>query len=166
MREPFQNLLVNIKRSKRSVAVVLGWTTVIALIVIATHQSFYLAEEEFSIYKIPYVHYKGAAFTDLGILLLLIAGFVAGTLIGDIKAMIYGYFATMFLSFSIALLYIFLYIWYPLEVGTALAGIPFAWELALFMAFANVLRFLVPFGVLFSLIGLVAGNFLKTLLLP
>jgi hypothetical protein len=166
MKGPFHNLLAQIKRNKRSISVVLGWVAAIALIVIATHRSFYIAEEAFSTYKIPYLHYKGPIFTDIGMLLLLVVGFIAGILIGDVKAMIYGYFAAMFLAFSIVLLYIFLYIWYPLELGPVLSGIPYGWELALFMAFANVFRFLIPFGVLFSLIGLLAGNFLKTLLLP
>jgi hypothetical protein len=166
MRGPFRNLLAKVKRNRRDISVVLGWVAAISLIIIATHQSFYITDEAFSTYKIPYLQYRGPVFTDIGKLLLLVAGAIAGILIRDVKEMIYGYFAAMFLTFSIALLYIFLYIWYPLGLGPLLSGIPFGWELALFMAFGNVLRFLIPFGLLFSLLGLVAGNFLKTLLMP
>jgi hypothetical protein len=166
MKRPVQQLLTKIKKSKRSISVVLGWTATITLIIIATHQSFYITEKAFSTYKIPYLTYKGPIFTDLGNLLLLVAGAIAGILIADVKTMIYGYFAAMFLSFSSALIYVFLYIWYPLELGSVLSEIPFGWELALFMAFGNVFRFLIPFGLVFSLLGLLAGNFLKTLLMP
>ncbi|MCK4477705.1 hypothetical protein KAU88_04165 [Candidatus Bathyarchaeota archaeon] len=166
MMEKVRNFRAQIQRNKKDIAIIIVWTIVISLILIKTHQFFYLDNEQFSVYKIPYLQYAGPTFTEFDRLLLLATSFLVGIILVDIKNIVYGYFASMFLSSLIAVVYVFIYIWFTLGLVETLSRLPFGWELALFFGIANVFRFMIPAGMLFCLIGVLTGNIIRTMLKP
>jgi len=164
--EKLKILQTRIKKRKKDIALIIAWSVVIALILIKTHQFFYWENEQFSIYKVPYLHYKGPVFSDLDRLLLLAASFLVTLFLSDAKSVIYGYFVSIVLSSLITVIYLFLYIWFVLELGVLLSTIPFGWEWVLFLAIINVFRFMFPIGIVFCLIGVTVGSLTKTWLKP
>lgn len=166
MMEKVRNLKIGIEVRKRDVAVVLGWSIAIALILIKAHQLFVLDNPQLAVYKRAYVHYLGASFTDFDRLLLVAISFLVGMFLVEIKSLVYAYFASMFLSFSFGVIYVFLYVWFTLGYGETLSQVAFGWEWAVWLALINVFRFMVPIGILFSLLGVVTGNFVRIWLKP
>lgn len=166
MLEKVRYVGIRIKERKKDIAVIVGWVIVIMLIIVKTHEFFYLENSEFSTYKIPYLHYKGPTFTELDKLLLVISSFVVGMILTDVKSVVYGYFASVILSFFAGTIYVFLYIWFVLGLGAAFSLIPFGWEWVLLLAFMNVFRSLFPMGILLCLIGESIGSFVRVWLRP
>lgn len=166
MLEKVKQVKSQVGRKKKDIAVTIVWAIAVTLIIVKTHQSFYLQNKKFSVYNIPYLHYEGAMFSDLDRLLLVAASFLVGFILVDTKSVIYGYFASMFLAFSMAVTYVSLYVWFVLGLGEALSLSPFGWEWAIFLGFINVFRFMFPIGLVMCLIGVVAGNFVRIWIRP
>lgn len=161
MIEKVRNIQTWIKRGKKDILVIAGWSIAIALIMIKNHWFFYLENPKFSVYKIAYRFTEGPLFTELDYLLLVTASFLVGMILIDVKTIVYGYMVSMCLSSSMAVAYIFLYIWFVLGLGRVLSLTPFDWEWALFFALLNVFRFMFPMGMTFCLIGVTVGSFLR-----
>jgi hypothetical protein len=164
--EKLKTLQTRIKKRKKDIALILAWSVVIALILIKTYQFFYWENEQFSVYKVPYLHYKGPVFSDLDRVLLLATSFLATLFLSDPKSVVYGFFVSTILSSLIAVIYLFLYIWFVLDLGVLLSTIPFGWEWVLFLAIINVFRFMFPIGIVFCLIGVTVGSLTKMVLRP
>lgn len=145
---------------------VVGWAVAIALILIKTHQIFYYENEELLIRQIPYLHYKGPAFTDIDRLFLVAVSILMALFLAEAKSVIYGYFTAMVLSSLIAVVYLFFYIWFALGFAELLSPISFGWELGVFLAIINVFRFMVPIGIIFSLLGVALGSVIRVWLKP
>jgi hypothetical protein len=150
-------LVHNMKRrvKRKDLAVVFGWSALVSMILLYNFHSFH-QENPFTMGA-----YGSPSFTDLDKLTLLITGFVVGFILPDIKKLIYGYFTSMTLAFFIGVGAVFTYIWYIFQLGQIFQGIPFGWETALFSAIVKVFGFMIPIGVLFSLMGIVTGNVLS-----
>jgi hypothetical protein len=76
---------------------------------------------------------------------------------------IFGYFASLFLSSVITVVYVFLFNWYSLELGETFVELAFGWEWVLFQAILNIFRYIFPLGITFSLIGVCVGSVLRML---
>lgn len=156
-------LKMSIVRRKRIIALVVAWGVIISSIMIKSHWLYYLTNKRFNVYKISWQSYEGPKFDDLDLILLLVTSFAIGTLVADIKQMVYGYFAAILLSAAIGIGYIFFYDWFALKLGETLASSSFGWEWGAYVALLNIFRFMFPMGMFCCLVGLVAGIFLKTL---
>ena len=145
-------------KRRKAILLSLAWGIVISLVIIKSHFLFYLANQKFSVYRISWLSYQGPEFTDLDLALLFFSSLVIGVLATDAKRMIYGYFAAILTSTSIAILYVFLYNWFTLRLGETLIEVSFGWETGIYIAFLNVLRFMFPMGMVCCLIGSIVGN--------
>jgi len=152
-----------LKRRRIDIAVIIGWSIAIALLIIRTYLIFYAESVRLSHYRIAYLYYEGPTFTGLDHLLLIAISFFAGVILTDIKSIIYGFFTTIFLSSALATAYVFAYIWFELEYVRTLSHLPFGWEDAVFLAIVNVFRFMFPLGILFTFLGIIIGIFVRGL---
>jgi hypothetical protein len=152
-----------LKRRRIDIAVIIGWSIAIALLIIRTYQIFYAESIRLSFYKVAYLSYEGPTFTIPDQLLIAAVSFIAGIILTDIKSVIYGFFTTIFLSSALATAYVFNYIWFNLEYVRMLSHLAFGWEEAVFLAMVNVFRFVFPYGVLFSFLGITIGIFIRGL---
>ena len=166
MWEIAASIKTRLVKRRRDVLLTIAWATAVTSIIIATHRTFYLTDVVFSHYKIPYLSYMGPAFSDLAKVFLIVVGVVIGAFLTDIKRLIYSYFITMLLSSSIAVVYVYVFIWASLGLGVNLSQIAFGWELAVWWAVVNVLRIMVPHGVILSFLGVVFGTIVRTVISP
>lgn len=166
--EQVRNLKNRIARNKKEILVVVAWSIAIALIFVRTHQYQYSQIQRYTVEKqmrIPFVWaYQATIYTELDILLLVATSFMVGIFLEEVKTLVYCHFAALFLSFSIGVVYVFLYVLYRLEIGAILAQTSYGWEWVFWFALINILRFMIPFGILFTLLGVVSGNFARFLL--
>lgn len=144
-------------KRRKAILLSLTWGIVISLVIIKSHFLFYLTNQKFSVYRISWLSYNGPEFTDLDLALLFFSSLIIGVLATDAKRMIYGYFAAILTSTSIAVLYVFLYNWLILRLGETLNVISFGWETGIYIAFLNVIRFMFPMGMVCCLIGSIVG---------
>lgn len=154
---PKITLLGSLKRlvRRKDLGVVFGWTALVSIILLYNFHSFH-QENPFTIGA-----FGSPAFTDFDKLVLVVMGFVVGFILPDIKKLIYGYFTSMTLTFCVGVATVFAYIWYMFQLGRIFQTIPFGWETALFSAIVKVFGFMIPIGILFSLVGVVTGNVLS-----
>jgi hypothetical protein len=147
-------LFGSVRRSlgKRELGVILGWSALVAAILLYNFHSFY-QHNSFTVGAA-----RGPAFSDLDMLALLIMGFVAGLLLPEVKKLTYGYLASMAAVFTVGVITIFAYIWYIFQLGLVFQDVPFGWEIALLTAIVQVVGFMLPIGAVFSLMGILAGN--------
>lgn len=156
-----EELIGFLRKRRRDITIITLWTVVLVLVIIKTHQVFYLTSERFQRYEIPYLQHVGPRFDGYDITIIIIAGFLAGFFLIDVKNVVYGYFASMLLTSVVSTFYVFIYIWSILGWGGFWSMIDFGWEYALFQAFLNVTRFMFPLGILFSLVGVVTGSVIR-----
>jgi len=147
-------LLGNIKRSvgKKELGVIFGWSVLVATVLLYNFHSFH-QHNAFTTGA-----YGSPAFTDFDRLVLLIMGFSVGFLLPDIRKLIYGYFVSMTFAFIMGVISVFAYVWFIFQLGLAFQNIPFGWETVLFSAIVKVFGFMIPIGMVFSLMGVVTGN--------
>ncbi len=158
-----RHLIDVLKRRRIDIAVIIGWSIAIALLIIRTYQIFYAESILLSYNRIAYLSYEGPTFTVPDQLLLMAISFFTGIILTDIKSVIYGFFTTIFLSSALATGYVFTYIWFVLEYERTLSHLPFGWEDAVFLAMVNVFRFMFPMGILFTFLGITIGIFIRGL---
>jgi len=155
------NLKTFLRKRRRDIAIVTVWIVVLVLVIIKTHQVFYLTSKRFQRYEIPYLQHVGPRFDGFDITIIIFASFFAGFFLIDAKNIVYGYFASMLSTTITSTLYVFIYIWSVLGWGEFWSRIDFGWEFALFQAFLNVTRFMFPIGILFSLVGVISGSIIR-----
>ena len=145
---------------KENILVILGWSAAISLLIIKSHWLFYLGNLKFSKYGIPFRVYEGPSFTLVDQALVIGVAILIGAIMSDAKTLVWTYITSISLSFLTAVIYIFSYIWFILDLKKAFSY-AFGWEEVLFLAFINALRFIFPWGVFLSLLGVVVGVFLR-----
>ena len=153
-----------LRRRKKDILVVVGWTFAISLIIIKAYWFFYLEKPRFFVSKDPYCFYDAPFFTVVDALLILFLSFLVGIVLTDVKAVVYGYFVSTCLSAFVTVAYVFCYIWFVLGLQETFSTTPFGWESVLLLAFFNVLRFIFPTSMALCLIGVVTGSFLTRLI--
>ncbi len=140
---------------RKDLGVILGWSALVSIILLYDFHFFH-QENPFTMGV-----YGSPSFTDFDKLILAIMGLVAGFILPDIKKLIYSYFTSMILIFCVGVAAVFTYIWYVFQLGQVFQTIPFGWETAFFSAIVKVFSFMIPVGILFSLMGVVTGSVLS-----
>jgi hypothetical protein len=166
MREMLKSLKARLVKRRRDVLLTLAWIATVTGLIIATHRTFYITDIVFATYKMPYLSYKGPAFSDLALLALIIVGILIGAFLSSLKRLIYSYFTTMIGSSVIAGVYVYLFIWFQLGFEANLSQIAFGWELALWWSVINIFKIMVPMGVILSFLGVVVGTIVRTVVSP
>jgi hypothetical protein len=161
--ERLRAFAVLIRKRRRDILLVALWTIAIAAIIVRAHQQFYIDNPMMSYYHIGFSEYYSPTPSGLELLLILFISLVVTVFLVSTKSMIFGYFASMFLSCSIAVVYMFLFNWYALGLGATFLTISFGWEWVLFQAIINTFRYFFPLGLTFSLIGLCVGSVVRML---
>jgi len=164
--EMLKKIKTRIKRSRRDVILTLVWTAVITLMIIETHQTFYREHPYFLEERRAYSSYEGPAFSQFDLLLVAVISGLISMFLTDAKSVILGYFASILLSSVAAVVYLFLYIWFVLDLGPAFSTIPYGWEWVIAVAIQNLFRYMVPMGITFCLIGAVTGSFIRVMVKP
>ena len=163
LMEALRSFAVLLKKRKRDVFLVALWTIVVTLMIIRTHQQFYIDHPEIAYYQIGFLTYAGPTFSGLDVVLILLVSAVVSTFLISVRSVIFGYFASLFLGCSIGVVYMFLYNWFVLELGVPFSELPYGWEWVLFMGIINVFRYIFPLGITFSLVGVGVGGVIKML---
>lgn len=146
-----------ISRRKKFLLIVMGWTALVAFIVIKIFWLKYLEVPRLTLYKVIYTLYEAPAPQLEDVLILLVASLVVPLFMSTVNDLLYGFIASLFLSFSIAVAYVFVYIWYIQEWGALFSTGPFDWEIPFFFAVLNVLRIMFPTVLATCLVGAVIG---------
>ena len=140
---------------RRDVGLIVAWSILISAIILYNFNAFHV-ENPFTMGG----GFGSPSFTLLERLVVLVAGFVVGFMLSDVKRLVYGYFTCMVMTYFIGVISLFLYIWFILNLGPVFQDIPFGWETVLFSAVSKVFGFMIPIGIIFSLMGVVTGNML------
>lgn len=148
------NIQVTLRR--KDVLIVILWTIAISLIMIKTHILLYQTPM-FRAYKPAFVQYRPPSLEVLDILILAMMSIAVTILFSDVKPIVYGFAASLCLSFIIALTYASLFIWYVLDWQAHLSQDPFGWEVAMYVGFLNTFYIMFPWVIGSSVIGLVVG---------
>jgi hypothetical protein len=143
--------------NNRDFLVVMLWSAVIAFVVSEIFWLKYTDVPRLASQHDIYTYYDAPAPGLLDLVVLAIASFVVTFLVSDIKALTYGFVATIFISFSVAVLYVFLFIWYIQGWGVYFSSGPFDWEVPLFFAILNVFRIVFPSILATCLLGALVG---------
>lgn len=158
-----KNVKRRLVRRRTDVAIVLLWTALIVLIVIKAYWIAYATSTRLSFFKPPVPGSSEGPRPDfLDLLIILIAGVLVGLFLSDVGEMLYGYIASMSLSFVAAVVYVAFYIWYALGWGVQFSATAFEWEWALFFAIQVVFTIMFPWIIGICLVGVTVGAFLKT----
>ena len=147
---------------KKNILIILGWSALISFLAIKSFWLFYLQNVKFYNLRITFRYGEGPGFTEIDAILIIAMSFLVSMLYADAKKLVWTYVTSIALSFVAIATYIFYYMWYVLDYASPLCLTPFGWEEILLLAIMNALRFMFPWGVFISLIGLITGSFLKS----
>ena len=161
MQARAQKFAREISRKKKSLLLVMGLTALVALILIKIFWVGYLEVPRLTNYNIIYTRYEAPAPQLVDVLILVVASLVFPFFISTVKDLVYGFIASLFLSFSIGVAYVFWYIWYFQGWGALFSTGPYDWEVPLFFAILNVFRIMFPTVLATCLIGVVIGFFVR-----
>jgi len=150
-----------ILRKKNDLLIVMGWTALIALIVIKIFWLTYLEVPRLTLYRIMFTRYEAPAPQLVDVLILLVASLVVPFFISTVNDLFYGFIASLFLSFLISVAYVFVYIWFIQDWGALFSTGPFDWEIPFFFAVLNVFRIMFPTVLATCLVGTVFGFFVR-----
>lgn len=147
---------IQVTPRRKDFLLVILWTAAISLIMIKAHILLYQTEM-FRAYKPAFLQYRPPSLEVLDMLILTMISMVVTFLLSDVKPIVYGFAASLCLSFIIAVAYTSLFIWYVLDWRVPLSQDPFGWELAIYVGFRNMIFVMVPWVIGTSVMGLVVG---------
>ncbi len=160
-----------LKARKKKIVVTLTWSATVALVMIKSHWLAYANNPVLVEYGIAWTEVDQwcPRLTMLDFLLILVFSLVVGAIILDLETIVYSFIATAFLSFTFAITYACLFIWYILRWGEALSLVGGWWEWGWFVVYAAMkpmFRMFFPLVVLLCLIGAFLGAFIRGFLQP
>lgn len=161
MQARAKKLATAISRKKKVLLIVMGWTALVAFIVIEIFWLKYLEIPRLTLHKIIFTRYEAPAPQLVDVLILFVASLVVPFFMSTVSDLVYGFIASLFLSFSISVAYVFLYIWYIQDWGVLFSTGPFDWEIPLYFAILNVFRIMFPTVLATCLVGAVIGSVVK-----
>ena len=139
---------------RRDVGLIVAWSILISVIILNNFNTYHV-ENPFTMGA-----WGSPTFTYLERVVVLVMGFLVGFMLSDVKQMVSCYFMSMAVTYFVGVISVFLYIWFVLNLGPVFQDIPFGWETVLFTAIIKVFGFMIPLGVIFSLMGIITGNLL------
>lgn len=143
-------------RTKDALVVIL-WAVAISLIMVKAMILMYQQDPLYYATKKAYVEYRAPSLGIIDILILTAMSVIVTIILSDVKPIIYGFAASLVLSFLIALTYVSSFIWYVLGYSEVLGSFAYGWEEALYLGFLNVFFIMVPWVIGTCAIGLVLG---------
>jgi len=146
---------------RKDVLIVLLWTTAMSLIMIKAHILLYQTPM-FRNYRPGFIKYQPPSPEALDVLILTVMSIIVTILLSDVNPIVYGFAASLCLSFIIAVTYASLFIWYVLDWQTFLSQDPFGWEVAIYTGFLNMFFVMVPWVIGSNTVGLVVGIIART----
>lgn len=138
---------------KKDLIAFLLLTAALSLIVIKIFWLTYTEVYRLLHYREIFALYQAPAPQWIDILLLLIASFLIASLFSTAKTLVYGFILSFFFSFLVAVVYVFLFIWYTLGWGEIFSLGPYDWEVPLFFSILNVFRIMFPIVIAPCLVG-------------
>lgn len=148
---------IQITPRRKDALVVMLWTAAISLIMIKAHILMYQQDPLYFYYGSAYVEYRAPSLGVLDILILTAMSIIVTIVLSDVRPIIFGFAASLVLSFVIAVTYVSLFIWYVLGYGNLFSSVAYGWEDALYLGFLNMFFVMVPWVIGASAIGLVVG---------
>lgn len=166
MKTRIENFWRLITRKKIALLAVALWTLTLSLVIIKIYLLAYLKTNPLGInrlsyYKIPYPSYEAPSPEILDVVIVAVASLIVALVLSDVKEILYAYVASVSLSCVVGVAFVYFYIWVVLDLGVLFSLAPYDWEWVLLMAFLNVFRIMFPWLVAVSLLGGVAGSFLR-----
>jgi hypothetical protein len=143
---------------RKDILVVILWTAAISLIMIKAYMLFYLhsplGQEFWVVYDWP-----GLEWYDMVILTVL--SIACTMILSDAESIVYGFAASLILSFIISVTYVSIFIWYVVGAEPFFSQVTYGWEYVLYAGFWNVFFVMVPWIIGTSAIGLVIGILIR-----
>lgn len=143
-------------RRKDALAVIL-WAVAISLIMIKAYILMYQTDPLYYAYRSAWVEYRAPSLGIVDILILAAMSLVVTIVLSDVRPIIFGFAASLALSFVIAVTYVSLFIWYALGYGGVFSGLAYGWEDAIYLGFLNMFFVMVPWVIGASALGMVIG---------
>ena len=161
-----------VKENKKPIIITVGWSLVVAIILIKAYWSIYLAN--------PRLFESGVFWTQisdwtphvdlLDMIMIFIASIVAGALLLEIETIVYGVIANFILSLVFAVIWATFFIWYALGIGLipdfVAWGLPDQVSFIVYIASRNVFRMAFPFVYVLAFMGVFVGAFGRALIQP
>jgi len=160
----FKSFAKRVLAGNRTVLVVTLWTAIIAFTIIEVFLLKYETTVRLKRYDIIYAKYDAPGLHVLDALVLVVASLMISLLVYNPIDLVYSYLASIFLSFCIGVLAVFLYIWFVQGYGAYFSQNPFDWEIPLHFAILNVFRMMFPSVVATCLIGVAIGVLVRGVL--
>jgi len=159
-----RNLSMWFREKKRDIAIVLGWTIAVTLILVKIYLLFYIRNPILKTME-PLASYAGPSFESLDLLILFVVSLLAGMMLIDMERIFYGYLASMISSFFIAVAVGSLYIWYVIG-WERFSQIAFVWEYVVFWAMSNMLRAIFPLPIILGFLASFFGSIVRDWIKP
>lgn len=164
MRVRFKSFAERVLAGNRTILVVTLWTAVMAFIIVEVFWLKYETTVRLKRYDIIYARYDAPGLQALDALVLVVASLMISLLAYNPMSLVYGYLASIFLSFCIGVVYVFLYIWFVQGHGAYFSANLFDWEIPLYFAMVNVFRIMFPSVIATCLIGVAIGVLVRGVL--
>jgi len=148
-------------RTKTDILTLIGWIILLSLVIIKVHWITYTQTTRLSYYKIAFAIYEGPSLSNLDLLIIAFASFLAGFVLSDAKTMLYGYIISMFSVFVIGVIYVLFFIWFFFGRGELFQAISYGWELAVYMAIMEIFRMMFPLILGVCLLSLAVGSLVR-----
>jgi hypothetical protein len=107
------------------------------------------------------VEYRAPSLGVVDILILVAMSLIVTIVLSDVRPIIFGFAASLVLSFVIAVAYVSLFIWYTLGYGSVFSGLAYGWEDAIYLGFLNMFFVMVPWVIGASALGIVMGFIIR-----
>jgi hypothetical protein len=126
--ERLRALAVLIRKKRKDILLIALWTIAIAAVIIRSNQQFYTDHPMLSYYQIGFSDYYSPTPSELDLLLIMLIGLVVTVFLISTKGAVFGYFASLLLSCSISIAYMFIFNWYVLGLAGTFSELSFGGE--------------------------------------
>jgi hypothetical protein len=163
MWDKIRNKASILKRRKRDILLLSLWTVLIALIVIKSYWISYNTANRLIYEKPAYPGYDLSRAEPLDLLVLAMAGAIVVIFLSDFSGVIWGFFASVISAFIIGVIYVVVYMWFFLDLGSLFSALAYGWEWAVFISTSIVFALMFPWIFCVCLLSFVIGSFLRAL---
>jgi len=156
---------------KRVVAVIMGWSLVVAVIIIAEYWLSFVRNP--ILFTLPYYWFESpgwvAHLNVWDFILIFLASAVAGALLLDIETILFSAISNAILSFLFPVIYVTYFIWVVLGWGRlwdVIGGFAWGGQFVMWDAIRIVFRMTFPIVQLLAFFGVFLGAFIRVYIQP
>jgi len=146
---------------KKDLLIISIWIAIMALIMIKAHYILHSTNLVYKNEQAAFIEYQPPSLEIADVFILVAVSIIVVILLSDVESLILGYFASIAIAFTIAIIYATVFIWFTLGYAAELSQIPFGWEAAIYMAFVSMIWVMFPYVFGITVIGAVLGVFLR-----